>query len=376
MEFRMPSLGADMEAGTLVAWHRAVGESIARGEILAEVDTDKGVIEIESFVTGRIEALLVEPGTRVPVGTVLAIIQTAEEPAVEAPPAPKRHPVSPLARKRAEELGIDPEQLVGSGPGGRVTREDVERAAPPAQAPPAQSPPQVPEVQPTPAEPRERSRRMRQAIAAAMARSKREIPHYYLSTTIDLQAALDWLAAQNAQRPVTERLLPAALLLKATACALKRFPDLNAFWEEGTLRPQPSINVGVAISLREGGLVAPALLAANEQPLDHLMANLRDLVARARIGTLRSGELSGGTVTVTNLGDQGVDSVFGVIYPPQVALIGFGRISPRPWVIDGQVVSRSLIMASLAGDHRASDGHLGGRFLAHLDTLLQRPEAL
>jgi len=369
MEFRMPSLGADMEAGTLVAWHRAVGESIARGEILAEVDTDKGVIEIESFVTGRIEALLVEPGTRVPVGTVLALIQTAEEAPSDSAPVAKRRPVSPLARKRAAELGIDPEQLVGSGPGGRVTKEDVERAASPA-------PPEVPDVQTTPAAAEERSRRMRQAIAAAMARSKREIPHYYLATTIDLQAALDWLAAQNAQRPIAGRLLPAALLLKATARALERFPELNGTWEEGARRPAPSINLGVAISLREGGLVAPALLTANEQPLDQLMANLRDLVARARTGALRSGELTGATITVTNLGDQGADSVLGIIHPPQVALVGFGRVSTRPWVVGGQVVPRALVNASLAGDHRASDGHLGGRFLAHLDTLLQRPEAL
>ena len=367
MEFRMPSLGADMEAGTLVAWHRAVGESIARGEILAEVDTDKGVIEIESFVTGRIEALLIEPGTKVPVGTVLALIQTAEEGASDSTPAPKRRAVSPLARKRAAELGLDPEQLVGSGPGGRVTHEDVERAASSSPAPPAQT---------TPVEAAERSRRMRQAIAAAMARSKREIPHYYLSTTIDLQPALDWLAAQNAQRPITERLLPAALLLKATARALERFPELNGTWEEGVQRPSASINLGVAISLREGGLVTPALLDANQLPLDRLMANLRDLVARARTGALRSGELTGATITVTNLGDQGVETVFGIIYPPQVALVGFGRISTRPWIVGGQVVPRALINASLAGDHRASDGHLGGRFLAHLDTLLQRPEAL
>ena len=367
MEFRMPSLGADMEAGTLVAWHRTVGESIARGEILAEVDTDKGVIEIESFVTGRIESLLIEPGTKVPVGTVLALIQTAEEPPSDASPAPKRRAVSPLARKRAAELGLDPEQLVGSGPGGRVTREDVERAASSSPAPPAQT---------TPVEAAERSRRMRQAIAAAMAHSKREIPHYYLSTTIDLQPALDWLAAQNAQRPITERLLPAALLLKATARALERFPELNGTWEEGVQRPSASINLGVAISLREGGLVTPALLDANQQPLDRLMANLRDLVARARTGALRSGELTGATITVTNLGDQGVETVFGIIYPPQVALVGFGRVSTRPWIVGGQVVPRALVNASLAGDHRASDGHLGGRFLAHLDTLLQRPEAL
>jgi pyruvate dehydrogenase E2 component (dihydrolipoamide acetyltransferase) len=367
MEFRMPSLGADMEAGTLVAWHRAVGESIARGEILAEVDTDKGVIEIESFVTGRIEALLIEPGTKVPVGTVLALIQTAEEPPSDSTPAPKRRAVSPLARKLSAELGIDPEQVVGSGPGGRVTREDVERAA-------SSSP--TPRAQTTPVDAAERSRRMRQAIATAMARSKREIPHYYLSTTIDLQQALDWLAAQNAQRPVTERLLPAALLLKATARTLERFPELNGTWEEGAWRPSASINLGVAISLREGGLVTPALLGANQQPLDRLMANLRDLVARARTGALRSGELTGATITVTNLGDQGVETVFGIIYPPQVALVGFGRISTRPWIVGGQVVPRVLVNASLAGDHRASDGHLGGRFLAHLDTLLQSPEAL
>jgi pyruvate dehydrogenase E2 component (dihydrolipoamide acetyltransferase) len=367
MEFRMPTLGADMEAGTLVAWHRAVGESITRGEILAEVDTDKGVIEIESFVTGRVESLLVEPGTKVPVGTVLAHIQTVDEQPAESEPAPEHRRISPLARKRAAELGIDPAQVAGSGPGGRVTSKDVERAAPPTQTPPAPSPS---------TEVGERARRMRQAIATAMARSKREIPHYYLSTTIDLQAAIDWLAIQNAQRPIAERLLPGALLLKAAARALERFPDLNGFWEEGERRTAPTINVGVAISLRQGGLVAPAILGTNLLSLDELMANLRDLVARARNGALRSGETTGATITVTSLGDQGVDTVFGIIHPPQVALIGFGRVATRPWVVAGQVVARSLVVASLAADHRASDGHLGGRFLAHLDTLLQRPEAL
>jgi pyruvate dehydrogenase E2 component (dihydrolipoamide acetyltransferase) len=217
---------------------------------------------------------------------------------------------------------------------------------------------------------------MRQAIGAAMTRSKREIPHYYLSTTIDLQAAQTWLAARNAERPVTERLLPSVLFLKAVALALREVPELNSLWAADRPQPSPHVHLGVAISLRGGGLVAPAIHDADRKTLDELMSDLRDLVSRARAGTLRSSEMSDATITVTNLGDQGAEAVFGVIYPPQVAIVGSGRVVERPWVVGGQVVPRPVVTATLSADHRASDGHRGGLFLAAVDRLLQSPEKL
>jgi pyruvate dehydrogenase E2 component (dihydrolipoamide acetyltransferase) len=217
---------------------------------------------------------------------------------------------------------------------------------------------------------------MREAIAAAMARSKREIPHYYLGTTIDLGPATAWLAATNAQRPVTERLLPGALLIKATALALREVPELNGFWLNGRAERRESIHVGVAISLRGGGLVAPALLDADRRPLDELMRGLRDLVQRARAGSLRGAEMTEPTVTVTNLGERGVETVYGVIYPPQLALVGFGAAVERAWVVDGRVLARPLVNATLSADHRASDGHRGALLLEAIARLLQRPEKL
>jgi pyruvate dehydrogenase E2 component (dihydrolipoamide acetyltransferase) len=217
---------------------------------------------------------------------------------------------------------------------------------------------------------------MRAAIAAAMARSKREIPHYYLAADLDLHAALAWLEAENRQRPVTDRLLPAALLLRASALALREVPELNGFWRDGRFVPGEGVHLGVAISLRQGGLVAPAIHDADHKSLDELMAALRDLVARARGGRLRGSEVSDPTITVTNLGDQGVGSVFGVIYPPQVALVGFGRVERRPWAVGDLIGIRPIVTASLSADHRASDGHRGGLYLAALDRLLQQPEQL
>jgi pyruvate dehydrogenase E2 component (dihydrolipoamide acetyltransferase) len=209
-----------------------------------------------------------------------------------------------------------------------------------------------------------------------MARAKREIPHFYLGTTIDLARPTAWLAEENARRPVTERLLPGVLLVKAVALALHAVPELNATWSDGRITPSAAIHVGIAISLRGGGLVAPALHDVDRQPLDALMRGLRDLVRRARAGALRSSELSDPTITVTSLGEQGVETVFGIIYPPQVALVGFGKIVERPWSVAGQVVSRPVVTASLSADHRVTDGHRAGLFLAALDRLLQTPEAL
>src|SRR5581483_6775948 len=212
---------------------------------------------------------------------------------------------------------------------------------------------------------------MRQAIAAAMARSKREIPHYYLGESIDMGRALSFLAAENLRRPITERLLPVVLLLKATALALRKVPEMNGFFTEGAFHPSQAVHVGVAISLRQGGLIAPTIHDADQKPLGDLMRDLGDLLIRARAGRLRSSELSDSTITVTSLGDQGAEQVFGVIYPPQVALVGFGKVVERPWCVGGQVAPRPIVAATLAADHRVSDGHRGGVFLGHLSQLLQ-----
>jgi pyruvate dehydrogenase E2 component (dihydrolipoamide acetyltransferase) len=222
----------------------------------------------------------------------------------------------------------------------------------------------------------DRLTRMQQAIATAMSRSKREIPHYYLATTIDMHRAMEWLAAENLIRSVTDRLLHGVLFLKAVALALRDYPELNAIWDKGKVVPNPAIHVGLAISLRQGGLVAPALHDTDRQSLDDLMRNLRDLVNRVRSGSLRSSEISDPTITVTSLGERGVETVFGVINPPQVALVGFGKIAQRPWSVDGQIVSRPVVSATLSADHRVSDGHCGSLFLAAVDRLLQEPSKL
>ncbi len=372
----MPMLGADMEAGTLVEWLKHPGEAVHRGDIIAVVDTEKGAIEIEVFEDGVIESVQIRPGEKVPVGTVLAVIRgsgperpTLPREATTAPQPAARVRVSPMARKLAEHLGVDITGIQGTGAQGGITREDVERAAAAkTAAPPLSAPP--------PAPPAGRAKDMRTAIAAAMARSKRDIPHYYLSTTIDMGATLAWLRAENERRPLTERLLPAVLLIKAVALALSDAPELNGFWIDGGFRRGEGIHVGCAISLRGGGLVAPAIHDVDRADLTTLMHRLQDLVARARAGSLRSSEFADPTITVTNLGDQGVDAAFGIIYPPQVALVGFGKISERPWISAGRLEARPLVTATLSADHRSSDGHRGSLFLAAIDRLLQTPEKL
>jgi pyruvate dehydrogenase E2 component (dihydrolipoamide acetyltransferase) len=209
-----------------------------------------------------------------------------------------------------------------------------------------------------------------------MARSKREIPHYHLAETVPMRAALDALRAFNAERPVTQRVLPAALLLKAVALAASEVPEVNGLHVDGSFRPSKAVHLGVAISLRGGGLVAPALHDVAAKPIGVLMSELADLVRRARAGSLRSSEMSDPTLTVTNLGDTGVDAVYGVIYPPQVALVGLGRIVERPWVDAGQLVVMPTVTATLAADHRVSDGHRGARFLVLLREQLQQPQDL
>ena len=403
-EFCMPSLGADMDAGTLVEWKVKPGDRVARGDLVAVVDTNKGAIDIEIWEDGVVEEIRVGAGTKVPVGTVLAVVRGAREagaappvraaealPAAIAPSAPQAGPgppavalapaaggappartrASPAARARARALGVELSAATGTGPGGAVTVADVEAAARASAAPPR--PPAPP---PPPGPPGSGAGAIRLAIAAAMARSKREIPHYYLGTEIELSTAMSWLARENEQRSVPDRLLPVALLLKAVALAVHEVPEMNGYFVDGAFRPSEAVHLGVAISLRRGGLIAPALHDVDRRSLGEIMAGMNDLVARARSGGLRSSELSDSTLTVTSLGDLGVTTVYGVIYPPQVALVGFGRVSIRPWADGDRLAARPVVTAALSGDHRVSDGLRGALFLSRIDKLLQHPEAL
>jgi pyruvate dehydrogenase E2 component (dihydrolipoamide acetyltransferase) len=375
-EFRMPSLGADMEAGKLTRWKIKPGDRVKRGDIVAEVETEKADIDVEIFTSGIVHELLAQPGEKLPVGTVLAtILEEGETPAAAPPSRPR---VSPLARKLAAELGVDLALVHGTGPDGAITREDIERARPLPPGEGGQRPGEGTSQPPPPsaAEPPSAITGMRRAIAAAMARSNREIPHYYLETPIDMHRALDWLQNENLKRSVEKRLLPAVLLIRAVTRALKDVPELNGYWVEDHLEVKDAVNVGFAIALRQGGLITPAILEANHKDLDQLMAALSDLIARAREGHLRSSEIAEGTITITSLGDLGVETVFGVIYPPQVALVGFGRIQERPWAVDGMLGVRPVLTATLAGDHRATDGRRGAQFLSTLDRCLQEPEKL
>lgn len=381
-EFRMPSLGADMEDAKLVEWLAKPGDSIKRGDVIAVVETQKGAIEVEAFEDCILEEHLVAPGAVLPVGAVMARIKGAAEPLAPTPrpeatvpPATKAHAepappppanvaarASPAARRLAQQMGVDLGAVTGTGPDGAITRADVEAAR--AATPTAKQ-----------AVGYDFSA-MRRAIAAAMARSKREIPHYYLSHTIDLGAAQDWLAAENSQRAPADRLLMGALFVKAVAKAAREFPEFNGFYLDDHFQPSAGVHTGVAIAIRGGGLAAPAIHDAADLDLTTLMSKMRDLVSRVRAGRFRSSEIADPTITITSLGDRGVDAVWGVIYPPQVAIIGFGRIVSRPWIVNGAVAVRPTVCMTLAADHRASDGHRGGLFLERIGQLLAEPSLL
>jgi len=474
-DFTMPSLGADMARATLVEWRVAPGDRVARGDILCEVDTDKGVIEVEVWSDGVVRELVAEVGQDVAVGEVLARMDPPESPppsdvppevrrlsdppprspsppspAPPAPPAPPSPPrpaapplpprpaaptpppageagrrITPAARVAARRLGVELDSVHGTGPGGAITSADVEAAGSPRPeagadaspsevAPPRATPvarrmaevhgldlagiegtgprqavtradlepllqPRGARAEPSEGEEEEEEEdlraRLRSAIAAAMTRSKREIPHYYLSETVDMGAAVAWVEAYNAARPPGERILLTALLVHAVARAAMEVPEMNGFFEEGRFRPVSDVHAGIAISLHGGGVVTPALHHCQDRDIPGVMEGLRDLVARARRGKLRASEMTGGTLTITALGEMGVESVFGVIFPPQVAIVGFGRVSERPWAREGLLGVRPVMTVTLAADHRASDGITGARFLLALRQRLEQPES-
>jgi pyruvate dehydrogenase E2 component (dihydrolipoamide acetyltransferase) len=443
-EFKMPSLGADMDAGTLVEWKKKSGDPVKRGDIIAAVETAKGVIEVECFEDGILDEIFFQAGQEVPVGQILATIVSKEEygkpkPAPETPKPPEpvkiekipemvmteaakpsavnvaeefkaavaqppasggRVRISPLASRMAIELGVDLRQVKGTGPGGAIQRVDIERAAQAQKAAPTPAPaavePVKPEVKAPPvaekpapapveakAEPTPETKKavdfqtaMRQAIAAAMSKSNRDIPHYYMETSIDMTNALRWLEEENLKRTIRDRLLPVVVLLKAVAKSLTEVPELNGFWIDGGHQISEAIHIGFAIALRQGGLLTPAIHDADMKSFDELRDAMNDLIIRTRGNRLRSSELTDATITVTSLGDRGVEKVFGVIYPPQVALVGLGKITQQPWAVNGALCVRPVLVATLAGDHRATDGHKGGLFLEALNRNLQEVEKL
>ena len=407
IEFRLPSLGADMESATLTQWLKKVGDSVHRGEAIAVVETEKGLIDIESFDDGIVTELIVVPGTKVSVGAVLAklsgeasagatapqlSIVTSQAPivaaavsaapptqapqptpivvqspqrmaasfeAVSAKETPTRLHISPAARRRAYELGVDLAKLDQRAPGGIVHIEDVERLAEQAKPPPADA-----------------RDTMRVAIGNAMARAKREIPHYYLGESVDFGTPRAWLQRYNAQRPVAERLLDGILIAKAVALAAARLEGFNGYFHDGRFERSAAVHVGTAIAVRGGGLVAPALLDADRKDLQTLMREFSDLVARVRAGHMRSGEFTAATITVTSLGEEGVDILYPIINPPQVAIIGTGRVVEKPWVQEGTVAVRPVLTLALAADHRVTDGRAGSRFLRAIVDLLATPDKL
>jgi len=404
IEFQMPSLGADMEDGTLVEWRKKPGDIIRRGDIIADVDTQKGLIEIEVFDEGILEKQLVREGQKVPVGTVLALINPIKElrEVKEEKPKPKireevkiPHPIvdekpiftrkteektegprikiSPLAKRMAMDNQIDYTRIKGTGPEGSIVKNDIEKAML-AISQEKEGPINgsiEPEVKPL-APPMDA---VRMAIASAMSKSNKEIPHYYLEKRMNLSKAMDWLKERNKERPVKNRLLPVALLIKAVARALDDVPDLNAVWE-GFLQRKNEINIGFVVSLRSGGIILPAILNADTKSVDEIMETLNDLIPRARAFKLRSSELSQSTFTITSIGEGGADKIFGLIYPPQVGIVGFGEISEQPVAEEGMLGIKPVIDVTLSADHRATDGLVGSRFLAALDKYLQNPENL
>lgn len=393
IEFKMPSLGADMEAGTLIEWRKKSGDIVKRGDIIAEVETQKGLIEVEVFDEGIISELLIKEGTKVPVGTILAlinpnesvlkptkealpekieiVIQPTEEKIVEKTIEELHIKASPLAKRIASENGIELSKIQGTGEEGAITKEDVENAITQRD--------KIVEIPNESIETKEKSEfkieSIRAAVAAAMSKSNREIPHYYLEKQIDMTKSLNWLLEKNRQVPIQKRVLPAAILIKAVAKSLVDYPDLNAVWENG-LQRKKEINIGFVVSLRGGGIIVPAIHNADSKSVEEIMEALNDIIPRARAMKLRSSELSDSTITITNLGEGGADVVYGIIYPPQVAIIGFGSSSDQPFSENGMLGIRTLLNATLSGDHRATDGLYGSGFLATLNKNLQNPELL
>lgn len=425
----MPKLGFDMAEGTLVRWVKLEGEEIHKGDVLAEIETDKATVEVESSVSGIVAHHLVEKGTSVPVGTPIAVIALPGEKVEEAAPAtattaaaPQAKPApapavtaaqpaapvapveeaaaaqpttggvkaSPLARKMAVDAGLDLRGMRGSGPEGRIVKRDVEAAlaAPkvtpvPAAPAPAAAPAPTPAAQkaaplPTfvpgvvPEDEHVPLPRLRVAIGRRMSESKQQVPHFYVTDDYDAAALMKMRSDINAFLAEDAKLSVNDFIVKAVALTLRQFPNLNASLGANEIIRHGHVNVGVAVAV-EGGLLTVVCKDADQKPLRQISIEIKEMVARARQGKVRPEDIEGSTFSISNLGMYDVDHFIAIINPPEAAILAVGSVKQVPVVVDGQVVVGTRMKATLSADHRVTDGAEGARFMQALGVYLQNP---
>ena len=384
-EVIMPKMGQTMERGKIIKWLKKDGEEVRRGDPLLEIETDKTTIEVEARESGILK-IIAEEGEEVPIATTIAYIIKEGETIPEGK-EPKKTPekaevtpvkrvkASPLARKIAEEKGIDLTKVQGTGPGGRITKNDVlaylEREAEAAAAEKASMESTLPEYEVVPMS------SMRRAIARKMVESKTYAPHFYVTVQVDMTEAVrmreNLIPLFEAKKGV--RLSFTHLLIKAVASALEKYPQLNATFEEDEIRIWKDVNIGIAVSL-EDGLIVPVLRGANKLDLFEIASQASELVTKAREKRLREDEFSGGTFTISNMGAVGVDSFIAIINIPETAILATGRISDKPAVVDGELTIRKMMNMTLSADHRVVDGVTAAKFLQEIKRLLESPYLL
>lgn len=358
----MPSLGADMETGKLMDWKIKPGDHVKKGQVIAAVETSKSVVEIESFREGTVIELVGKLGEQIQVGQPIAKLEVIGTDLAPDEPAQRvsHIKISPAARKLAQEHNLKIDMMVGSGAEGQIELKDVEASL----------------LNMRSDKPTTSGVNLRSAIAKIMTHSKKEIPHYYLKTQVSLDNFMNWIDKKNQNQPPEQRLLIPAVLCKAIIASLNENPLMNGYYNNDTFEPLSTINLGVAVALKTGGVLVPAIIDSQKMTLSELNNSFKDLLLRTAKGELRNRELTEGSITVTNMGDLGSHEVFGIIFPPQVAIIGLGRIHKVP-VIDGSNIRPGLVMnITLSADHRVTDGLTGAKFLANIEKHLTQPDLL
>ena len=381
----MPRMSDTMEKGTIVRWLKHEGQEVKKGEPIAEIETDKATMQLESYAGGTLQRILLPEGQSAPIGTPIAVIGAAGEQKVErvaaparavaaAPPpaaeeAEKRPLASPVARRLAEELNIDLRAVTGTGPGGRITREDVESVAMEQRGAPPPSP-----AEPAAGPVERRVTRMQETIARRMVQSKTTVPHFYVTTEVDMAQAAR-LRQQLIEAWPDVHVSFSDLIVKAVVLALKAHPLVNAFWHDDHLEYHDDVNVGYAVAM-EGGLLVPVLHDVATTDLRTISKQLKELVQRTKDAKSMPGDFEGGTFTISNLGQYPVEDFLAIVNPPESGILAVARIEKKPVVREDQIVISQVVHLTLSGDHRVFYGATAAEFLGTLKELLERPLSL